>query len=228
MWWRCQIGSNSPLANRNARMFCAASLPRKWSIRKICSSVEHLVQAAVQLPGRREVDPEGLLQHDPAVLDQVGIAQCLHDREGRLRRHAEVVQPAHLPVPLGLRVGHDAPQSLGALDTGRPAQQLRELGPGGEILRRPRVVAAELPHRLLGEIDERVSRVLVQRRADDPDVCQQAGLEQVQQTRQQLAAGQVAGGAEQNDGGRVESHAPSLPHICPREPCRSGQADCAG
>ena len=32
---RFQIGSNSPLAKRNARMFCAASLPRKWSIRKI-------------------------------------------------------------------------------------------------------------------------------------------------------------------------------------------------
>ena len=38
MNWRFQIGSNSPLANRKARMFCAASLPRKWSIRKICSS----------------------------------------------------------------------------------------------------------------------------------------------------------------------------------------------
>ena len=40
MWLRCQIGSNSPLANRNARMFCAASLPRKWSIRKIWSSLK--------------------------------------------------------------------------------------------------------------------------------------------------------------------------------------------
>ena len=32
---RFQIGSNRPLANRKARMFCAASLPRKWSMRKI-------------------------------------------------------------------------------------------------------------------------------------------------------------------------------------------------
>ncbi len=38
MWSRFQIGSNSPLAKRKARMFCAASLPRKWSIRKICDS----------------------------------------------------------------------------------------------------------------------------------------------------------------------------------------------
>ena len=35
---RFQIGSKSPLAKRNARMFCAASLPRKWSIRKTCDS----------------------------------------------------------------------------------------------------------------------------------------------------------------------------------------------
>ena len=35
---RFQIGSNRPLAKRNARMFCAASLPRKWSMRKTCDS----------------------------------------------------------------------------------------------------------------------------------------------------------------------------------------------
>ena len=32
---RFQIGSNSPLAKRSASTFCAASLPRKWSMRKI-------------------------------------------------------------------------------------------------------------------------------------------------------------------------------------------------
>ena len=37
---RFQIGSNSPLAKRKARMFWAASLPRKWSIRKTCSSAK--------------------------------------------------------------------------------------------------------------------------------------------------------------------------------------------
>ncbi len=33
-----QAGSSSPLAKRSARMFCTASLPRKWSIRKTWSS----------------------------------------------------------------------------------------------------------------------------------------------------------------------------------------------
>ena len=42
MWLRCQIGSNKPLANLKAKMFCAASLPRKWSIRKIWSSLKTL------------------------------------------------------------------------------------------------------------------------------------------------------------------------------------------
>ncbi len=35
---RFQIGSNRPLAKRNARMLSAGSLPRKWSIRKIWRS----------------------------------------------------------------------------------------------------------------------------------------------------------------------------------------------
>ena len=38
MKFRFQIGSKNPFAKRKARMFCADSLPRKWSIRKICDS----------------------------------------------------------------------------------------------------------------------------------------------------------------------------------------------
>ena len=50
MWSRFQIGSNSPLANRNAKMFCAASFPRKWSIRKTCSSSK--IRCTVSLSAR--------------------------------------------------------------------------------------------------------------------------------------------------------------------------------
>ena len=39
---RFHAGSNRPLAKRSARMFCTASLPRKWSIRKICASSKAL------------------------------------------------------------------------------------------------------------------------------------------------------------------------------------------
>ena len=61
---RFQIGSNRPLANRKARMFSAASLPRKWSIRKIWSLVERLVQRGVERAALRQVGAEGLLHDD--------------------------------------------------------------------------------------------------------------------------------------------------------------------
>ena len=59
MWLRCQIGSNSPLANRKARMFWAASLPRKWSIRKICSSSKTSCSSAFSLRALARSVPNG-------------------------------------------------------------------------------------------------------------------------------------------------------------------------
>ena len=70
---RFQIGSNRPLAKRNARMFWAASLPRKWSIRKICRFVERLVHEIVELDRAGQVGAERLLHHHPGALDEVGI-----------------------------------------------------------------------------------------------------------------------------------------------------------
>jgi hypothetical protein len=58
--------------------------------------VEDLVQLPVQLSGRGEVGAERLLHDDPAALDQIGVAEHVHDRQCCLRRDAEVVQPAQL------------------------------------------------------------------------------------------------------------------------------------
>ena len=59
MWSRFQIGSNSPLANLNARMFRAASLPKKWSIRKIWSSVNAVRSVALSALALRRSVPNG-------------------------------------------------------------------------------------------------------------------------------------------------------------------------
>ncbi len=80
MWLRCQIGSKRPLAKRKARMFCAASLPRKWSMRKICSSSKTSCSSALSARGAREVGAERLLHDDPAALDQPGLGELVHDR----------------------------------------------------------------------------------------------------------------------------------------------------
>src|SRR6201992_3486720 len=99
MWsmnWRFQIGSNKPLAKRNARMFCAASLPRKWSIRKICSSAKTSCSCALSDTAAGEIGAEGLLQDAPAALAQPAAAQQPNRRQGRGRRHAQIVHTTAL------------------------------------------------------------------------------------------------------------------------------------
>ena len=65
MWSRFQIGSKSPLAKRKARMFWAASLPKKWSMRKTCSSSKILYQPSLRPEWRADYfaanigDPDG-------------------------------------------------------------------------------------------------------------------------------------------------------------------------
>lgn len=72
-------------------------------------------------------------------------------------------------------------------------------------------VAGELGDGLAGELAERVGVEVLQRRADDAQVVAQVGREQVTQAGQQLAVGEVSGGAEQDDRGGWCRHVPSLP-----------------
>ena len=54
-----QIGSNRPFANRSASTFCTASLPRKWSMRKTCSSAKTLCTAAFSARADSRSVPNG-------------------------------------------------------------------------------------------------------------------------------------------------------------------------
>ena len=160
--------------------------------------VEDLVQLLVQLLRRGQVGAERLLHDDPGPRDEVGVVEHVHDGQGGLGRDAEVVQPARLLVaelPLGL--GHGLAKCLGPTGTRGPAQPLAELRPALGL----RSLTAVLRDGLGGELDERVPVVLVERGSDDLDLGEQAGLEQVQQPRKQLALGEVSGGTEQDDGG---------------------------
>jgi hypothetical protein len=76
---RFQIGSKRPLAKRNARMFCAASLPRKWSMRKIWLSSNGLVDLVVEDDRAVEVGAERLLHDDARTIDQPRVAQVVDD-----------------------------------------------------------------------------------------------------------------------------------------------------
>ena len=59
MWLRFQIGSKRPLANRNASTFWAASLPRKWSMRKIWDSSKTLCMVALSSRALARSVPNG-------------------------------------------------------------------------------------------------------------------------------------------------------------------------
>ena len=157
--------------------------------------VEHLVQRGVERPRRRQVGAEGLFHDDPAALDQLGLVEQPHHRQGRLGRHAEVVQPSRLTVQLPLGLLDGRPQRRRAATAGHVAQHGRE----GVPLLLGQGPVTELADGLAREGDEPVAVVLLQRRADDPPRREQAGLEEVQQTRQQLAPRQVTGGAEHDD-----------------------------
>ncbi len=59
MWSRFQIGSKRPLAKRKARMFWTASLPRKWSMRKICSSSKYWCSMSLSATAEARSVPNG-------------------------------------------------------------------------------------------------------------------------------------------------------------------------
>ena len=145
---RFQIGSNRPLANRKARMFCAASLPRKWSIRKICALVEGLVHRVVEDDRAVEVGAERLLHDDPGAVDQLRVAQGLDDDRGGRRGDAHVVDAPDVAAA-DVRLGRfdRLAQPLGA---GRRRHVVEPGGEGLPLLLGERV-GGELLDRLLGE-----------------------------------------------------------------------------
>src|SRR5579862_5593431 len=59
MCWRLQIGSNSPLANRKARMLSTDSLPRKWSMRNTCDSENTACTASLSARADARSVPKG-------------------------------------------------------------------------------------------------------------------------------------------------------------------------
>jgi hypothetical protein len=118
-----------------------------------------------------------------------------HHEASRGGRHAQVVQPAGLAAELGLRVGD------GGRQPGRPRRLRHVLQLGGErgplaIVEHP---VGELVDRPSGKGTEAVGVELVERRPDDAALAHQTGEEQVEQTWQQLASREIAGGAEQHD-----------------------------
>ena len=198
---RFQIGSKRPLANRNARMFWAASLPRKWSIRKICSSRKTSCTSALSATADARSVPNGFSMMIRDRSTRPGRLELVDHVERGLGRDAEVVEAAYVARR---RPARPRPRAPGR--DGLAAGRLRDVAEQRRERRPPLVGDLALAELLAGRPGELVELLVVEvlhRGADDPGVVEQVGLGQPQQPGQQLAAGQVAGRAEQHDDVRL-------------------------
>ncbi len=89
MKFRLQIGSNRPLANRNARR---RLLPEEVVDAEDLALTEGLVHHGVEPDRAVQIAAERLLHDDSGPIDQARLPQRLDDREGCPRRDAEVVE----------------------------------------------------------------------------------------------------------------------------------------
>ena len=161
--------------------------------------VECLVDEVVQLDSAGQVGAEWLLHHDSGPVHQVGVLQHRDHRAGRLWWHRQVVQPADVGAELGFGGRDGRGQRIGA----------RALRHVGDCLGEPRplflaeLVGAEVLDGLFRQLEEVLGGDVLQGCRDDLDVGCQVGLIQIGQAGNQLASGQIARRAEQNDDVRV-------------------------
>ena len=168
-------------------------------MRKTWDSSKHVGDRGVESSRRREVDAEGLLADDLRVLVESGRAQHLDDAEQRAGRHGEVEESLDVAADLLLGARDGVDEFAGAVFFGvGEGEVLLELLPVGAL----GLVRTELAHRVVGALSKllvREGRGLT-RTADDPVVLrQEPGDGEVEQTRQDLALGEVTGGAEHHE-----------------------------
>ncbi len=168
-------------------------------MRKTWASSKHSAIVGVQLSRRGEVGAEGLLADDLGVLVQSRGAEHLDDAEQRVGRHGEVEESLDVAAHLLLGACDGVDEFTGAVLFGvGEGEVLLELLP----LRAFGLVRTELTDRVVGALAELLvgdGRGLA-RTADDPVLLgQEPGDGEVEQSRQDLAFGEVACGAEHHE-----------------------------
>src|SRR4051794_19899939 len=210
---RFQIGSNNPLAKRNARMFCAGSLPRKWSMRKIWSSEKTSCSLAFSATALFRSVPNGFSMMMRERSTRPASANRRTGRQGGIGRHAEIVHAPVLVAQFPLGLGDRRLERVSARADRNVVQRLGKDGP----VRVLHLSRGELIERLARDLAEAIGVDLVERDADDSATGDEPGARQVEQAGQQLAPRQVAGGAHEDNNLRILGTNPrrNLCHACP-------------
>ena len=161
---------------------------------------EDRVDLGVERDRAREVGAEGLLHDDPGPLGEPGVGEHLHHRGRGRGRHAEVVEVARVAAQLRGGDARRAAEPLGALpglDVGEAAGEVVPVVLG-DASRPNSFHAARAKTR--NDSSSRGSSEM----PDDAELGHQAGPREVQQARDELALGEVAGGPEEDDDVRLE------------------------
>ena len=199
MCWRFQIGSKSPLANRKARMLSAASLPRKWSIRKIWLSSNVACSVSLSSIALARSVPNGfsMMMREPSASS--ALPSRSHDRRAPPPAARSGSGAARRRAPSSSSRSRDGrrPSASGPASTGRGTRAARRTSSQSSS-GTPWCANSSSAHRARGR-GSCSSSSSSSDDAEDPALGQQPGLGEVEQAGQQLAAGQVAGRAEQHD-----------------------------
>ena len=174
-------------------------------MRKTSFSVKCSRDQVVQLARRLEVVAERLLD-DQAVPagGRAVLGHLLDERADRRRRHGEVVEPVSLRAALDVDAVAHLDEALARAVLG--VVELRVAHPRAELV--PDVLAELVAGVLLDRVLHRLAEAVVgarrPRRSDDREpLGQQVPEGERVERRHQLAHGQVAGGAEDDDRARL-------------------------
>ncbi len=157
---------------------------------------EDRVQLRVQLAGRGEVGAERLLGDHPGGLPQPELAELAHRRFHRFRWQREIDQRLDVLAQfLARRLDFGAELLVALADAGE-AQRVGEALPGLAVAR----LATRVTDRIQRQLAELLHVECFAGGADDPEpLGHQTHPHQVIHPRQQLALGEVAAGAEEDD-----------------------------
>ncbi len=197
-WLDFNTGSMNRFANRNTKMFCTVSLPRKWSMRKIWSSCQYLCSCSLSASALSQILTERLL--DDEATPSLGLVRepGFGDRLRRVGEHARWEREVEDRGPVQRRR-----ERAHRLDRDVAAMELDPVDEAIEILLVD--VDVGVGHLNVGPqvLVEFVRRPVLPRVPDDLQVLEALSVLEPQQRREQQARREIAGCADHDECGGV-------------------------
>ena len=156
--------------------------------------IEDLVQPGIQRDRALEIGAERFLHDDARAINQARFSEQAHRRQRRIRRHAEIVEPAALAVEGFFGLDDGGLQRFGAGRHRHVVQVVRKRIPVGL----DHLAGGEFGKRLARELAKAIGIQIIEGYADDAASRDESRAHEMKHAGQQSAAGKIAGGAHEN------------------------------